>query len=688
MISKHWALLLLSVTGSTYSFAQTSNDQTNKAQSNKAQTNTAQVNTVQLNNSQTVIAQAAGTSRIPDTTVRNLDEVVVTATKYPIKQSQTGKVVIVIPHEEIEKSTGKPLGELLAEQAGITVNGALNDAGTNQSIFIRGAGSGRALVLIDGVPLTDPSALDNSFDINLIPVTMIERIEISKGAQSTLYGSDAIAGVINIITVKPNINTPVNGKASFSGGNHGTYNGNAQLYGKLAGHLTYNIRYNHDHTSGFPAARDTTNGHSPVPFHNDGFRGDNVAGNLAWNPVTPLTVRGFLQYSHYTNDLDGAAFTPAVGYTNTSKSLQAGAGLTYKVAATTITGNYQYSTTNPHLLEDSVYGQPYFTDNYHGVSQFVELFASTNLGYGFTLLNGADYRYSTMNETGAYGGYPIAFKDTSLSQTSMYSSLLYSGHSGLSAELGGRLNTDSRYGSNYTYTFNPAWLIGRDWKLYGSIASAFKAPTLYQLYSNYGNPALLPERSTTYEAGIQYNRSGFNTRATFFHRKTHDGIDYNYFTNLYYNHDLEEGNGLEWEGSVRIADIWSLSANYTFLKMKVTTQSHTTYDDTTYRYALRVPEHTVNVTVGVRPARGLFVSLSGHYESKRYDIGGYDAGFNPLPDTPLDPFVILNAYAEYRPARWLKLFAEGRNVLNSKFYCINGYNSIPAMFTAGATVEF
>jgi vitamin B12 transporter len=646
MISKHWVFLLLPVIGSASAFAQN------------------------------------------DSTGKQLDEVVVTATKYPVKQSQTGKVVIVIPHEEIEKSIGKPLGELLSERAGITVNGSLNDAGTNQTIIIRGAGSGRALVLIDGMPVNDPSETDNSFDINLIPVSMVERIEISKGAQSTLYGSDAIAGVINIITVKPDIKTPFNGKASLSGGNYGTYNGNAQVYGKLADQLTYNIRYNHDHTSGFPTAHDSSHTASPVPFTNDGYRGDQVAGNLAWNLLSALTVKGFLQYGNYTTDVDAGAFTPAVDYTSANASLIAGGGFSYKLSATTITANYLYSTINRHLLEDSVYGQAYYTDRYFGKSQFVEIFASTNLGYGFTLLNGADYRFASMNENGSYGGYPSSFKDTSVSQTSMYSSLLYSGPSGLSVELGGRLNTDSRYGSNYTYTFNPAWLIDKTWKLYGSIASAFKAPTLYQLYSSYGDPNLLPEKSTSYEGGIQFNNAALDMRATWFHRDTRNGIDYNYFTNLYYNYDEEKGNGIEWEGAVKFARIWSLTANYTWLKMQEQTQSHVSYEDTTYGYALRVPEHTINLTLGVRPVPSLFISLSGHYESKRYDIGGYDANFNPLPDVTLAPFFILNSYAEYRVIHWLKLFAEGRNILNKKFYTIYGYNSIPAMFTTGATVEF
>jgi vitamin B12 transporter len=649
MISKHWAFLLLPATGSVSVFAQTTKD----------------------------------------STVRQLDQVVVTATKYPVKQSQTGKVVIVIPHEEIEKSTGKPLGELLSEQAGITVSGSLNDAGTNQSIFIRGAGSGRALLLIDGIPVSDPTANDNSFDINLIPVTMIERIEISKGAQSTLYGSDAIAGVINIITIKSDVKNPFNAKTSLSGGNYGTYNGNAQVYGKVADRLTYNVRYNHDRSAGFPTAYDSSkSAPSAVPFLNDGYRSDLVAGNLGWNATSALTVKGFFQYSQNKADIDAGAFTPAVGYTSATGSLLTGGGFSYKLSNTTINGNYLYSGSDLRLLEDSVYGQSYYKDHYAGSSQFVEIFANTNLGYGFTLLNGADYRYASMHEAGVAGGYPLAFKDTSVSQNSIYSSLLYGGNSGLSVELGGRLNTDSRYGSNYTYTFNPAWLIDRNWKLYGSIASAFKAPTLYQLYSPYGDASLLPEKSTTYEGGVQFNDRVLNTRATYFHRNTKDGIDYNYFTNQYYNYDEEWGYGIEWEGTVKFAKIWSLSANYTWLKMKEQTQSHVSHDDTAYDYALRVPEHTVNLTLGVQPVHALFLSLAGHFESKRYDIGGYDVNFNPLPDVVLNPFFILNGYAEYKVTSRLKLFVQGRNILNKKFYTIYGYNSIPAMFTAGGTVEF
>jgi vitamin B12 transporter len=641
-------------------------------------------------------SQAAWAQEVADSTHRQLDQVVVTATKYPVKQSQTGKVVIVVTHDELEKEAGKPLGEVLGEQAGITVSGGLNDPGTNQSIFIRGAGSGRALITIDGIPVTDPTQTDNSFDINLIPVSMIERIEISKGAQSTLYGSDAIAGVINIITIKSDIKKPFNGKASFSGGNYGTYNGNAQVYGKVANQLTYNVRYNRDHSDGFSQAYDSSHGTgSKIPFDHDGYRGDLVAGNLALSPVSALTVKGFLQYSHYTADIDGGPFTDAQDYTSASKELMAGGGFTYKLASTTLHGNYLYSTSDRDLLEDSVFGQTYLSDHYFGKSQFAEMYANTNLGYGLTLLNGADYRFNSMNESGISGTYPLSFKDTSVSQNSLYSSLLYTGSMGLSLELGGRLNTDSRFGSNYTYTFNPAWLIDKNWKLYGSIASAWKAPTLYQLYSAYGDPTLQPEKSTNYEGGLQYNDDKLNLRATYFHLRTKDGIDFNYFTYLYFNYDEEKGQGIEWEGSFKFNRMVSLSANYTWLKMQEQSQSRVSYNDTTYGYALRVPEHTINFTLGLRPIpaysrsfSSFYLGITGHYESKRYDIGGYDANFNPLPDAVLHSFFILNLYAEYKPCKDLKLFVNGRNITDKKFFTLYGYNSIPAMWGGGATIEF
>ena len=130
----------------------------------------------------------------------SLDEVVVTANRFTQKQINTGKVITVIKKKEIENSPFVTIGELLSRQAGITIIGSNNSPGANNDVYMRGAGTGNMLILIDGLPAYDVSTIRETFDINFIPLGEIERIEILKGGQSTLYGSDAVAGVVNIIT--------------------------------------------------------------------------------------------------------------------------------------------------------------------------------------------------------------------------------------------------------------------------------------------------------------------------------------------------------------------------------------------------------------------------------------------------------------------------------------------------------
>src|SRR6516164_6525136 len=124
-----------------------------------------------------------------DSTYKSLDEVIFTASKFPQKQSTTGKVVSVITQQQIERSAGKDLSQVLNEQTGINVNGANSNSGKDKTIFLRGASSNYTLILLDGVPLINPSGVGGTFDLRLIPLGEIDRIEILKGSQSTLYGS-------------------------------------------------------------------------------------------------------------------------------------------------------------------------------------------------------------------------------------------------------------------------------------------------------------------------------------------------------------------------------------------------------------------------------------------------------------------------------------------------------------------
>ncbi len=613
-----------------------------------------------------------------------LDEVVVTANKQEQKQSTTGKVITVITKAQIEKSTGKTVAQVLNEQAGITVNGALSNAGSVQTLFMRGGSAGRTLVLMDGIPVNDPSQINNDFDLNLFSITDVERIEICKGAQSTLYGSDAIAGVINIITTKKNITEPFNAKATLTGGSFGTYKANVQLYGK-ADKFTYTTRYAKLKTNGFSAAYDST---GTKNFDKDGYNGNVANAAVQYEADKELLFKAFTQYSQYQADIDASAFTDKTNYTINNRNFTTGAGFVLKKTILSLTGNYQYSKMHRNYNDNaSVPGATaYSMNDYDAITHFAELYTSVKLGSGFTLLGGADYRYGSMNNQyrslSSFGPYNSSFNDTSMNQKSLYASVNYNDKQ-FSFEMGGRLNDHSRYGTNYTYTLNPAFRIDDHFRVFGSIATGFKAPSLYELYSSSGNVDLQLEKATNYEIGMQHTYNRFSDRLVFFYRNTDNGIDYNSVSFKYFNFVNQATRGIEYEASLQPVNGLTLTGNYTFITAQETTQSRVNFKDTVYNYSLRRPTHNLNITLGYQCSKGLYASISGKYVSSRYDVGAYKK-----PDVLLDSYFLLGAYAEYITGKHLKFFIDLQNITGKQFFDVRGYNGIPALFNAGVTFNW
>ncbi|MBC7867106.1 MAG: TonB-dependent receptor [Gloeobacteraceae cyanobacterium ES-bin-316] len=627
-------------------------------------------------------------AQIQDSTT--IDEVVVTATKTSVKQSQTGKVVTVISKEEIEKSSGKTVAQLLNEQAGITINGAYNAPGNVQTIFIRGASSGRALILLDGIPVNDPSMINNEFDLNLFSINDVERIEVCKGAQSTLYGSDAVAGVVNIITVKKDVAKVFNVKATTSFGNKNTTRNNIQLYGK-AGKLTYTTRFAKLTTDGFSAAYDSTGSQN---FDKDGYDGNVISAALQYQALPSLQIKSFVMHSQYKADIDAGVFAEEKDYGIRNSSLLSGAGLNFKKGIVNITANYQYGQLSRRYLNDSFFvPTPFSTkfesNQYGGRTQYGELFGNLVVAQWLTIIAGADYRWGNMNQQyfslSSFGPYSSNFADTSLHQTSFYSSLLFSAfNKKLNIEIGGRTNKHSRYGNNSTYTFNPSYSINKYWRVFGSIASGFKAPSIFQVYDQFsGNADLQPEKSTNYELGVQQTNDKISSRVVYFHRDIKNGIDYDYIDFKYFNFVEQIVDGAEVELSLRLVKNLSLTANYTLLTGNEQTQSRKNTNDTTYSYLLRRPKHNFNARLGYQFSNGLFASISGKSVSSRYDVGGY-----LKDDILLEDYFLLGAYAEYKCKDHLKFFLDLQNITNKKFFDLRGYNSIPFLVNAGVTFNW
>ena len=632
----------------------------------------------------------SSTAQAQDSTGKVLDEAVVTANKFEQKQSQTGKVITVIGKEQLSKSSGKTVAQILNEQAGITINGAYNVTGSVQTVFMRGASSGRTLILLDGIPVNDPSMINNEFDLNLFSINDVERIEICKGAQSTLYGSDAIAGAINIITVKKDVNTPFNVKVTTGLGNKNTVRNNIQLYGK-AGKLTYTTRFAKLRTNGFSAAYDST---GTKDFDRDGYDGNVINAGVQYQIIPSLLVKTFIQHSQYKADIDAAGFADSKDYKINNSNLSSGAGLHFKKGIVNITANYQYGELKRKYLDDSLdyvrRSTKFVRNNYAGRTQYAELYGNVTAAKWLTILAGFDYRWANMNQQyfsihDLFGPYPSEFKDSSLHQTSFYGSLLFNAlNKKLNVEVGGRTNKHSRYGTNSTYTFNPSYNISKNWRVFGSIASGFKAPSIFQVFDKFsGNPDLKAEKSTNYEIGVQQSHSIISSRVIYFHRDIKNGIDYNYTTFKYFNFVRQKVNGLELELSVTPVKQLSITANYTLITGDEQLQNRkTNKNDTTYNYFLRRPKHNINLNIGYQFIKKLFVSVSAKSVSSRYDFGGYQK-----EDVLLDNYFLLSAYAEYKWKSNFKFFVDVQNITKKQFFDIRGYNAIPFMINGGITFE-
>jgi len=231
--------------------------------------------------------------------VETLKEVVVTATKFNLKKENTGKVIHVITQKQLQQNAGKTVIEILNTISGIDVRGVNANPSEPRSINIRGGRSRQVLVLIDGVPVTDQSAINQEFDLRLLAVNQIETIEILKGASSTLYGSGAATAVINVILKKASkdrisgsfeTSLGTNNTANTSKSTLADRNQNVNLNGSL-GDFNFLASFSITGVDGMSSAKSTTN----AVFENDGFNSKNALIKLGYKISDKINISSFFK---------------------------------------------------------------------------------------------------------------------------------------------------------------------------------------------------------------------------------------------------------------------------------------------------------------------------------------------------------------------------------------------------------
>ncbi|MEM1406401.1 MAG: TonB-dependent receptor [Bacteroidota bacterium] len=531
-----------------------------------------------------------------------LDDVVVTGNKVETTIEKSGKTIYKLNRKQIEANRGKDITDLLNEIPGVQIDGNFATPGTDIGYRIRGAQSEQTLILIDGIPYNDPTGTQQTFDLRLLNLDQVESIEVLKGGLSSLYGTGAAAGVINI-TMKKAAQETIKTTLNTEYGSFNTFTSNANVSGRID-KFNYMLSGSYRSSDGFSAALDTLGDQN---FDDDGIQNLNFLGKFGYEFTDRFTVDLTAAYDDIENDFDGGGFRD-----NDSKldqnQLRLAVSPSYKWSRGSLKANLSYHSNDRTF---DLPGDPGERDisEFNGHTLQADVIVDQNLTDEIKLLGGVNFQRPSSEFEGA---------DTeNFTMVDPYISLIY-GSQNFDLQVGGRLNNHNLYGSNFVWNINPSYLINVDagkLKLLASYATAFRTPSLNELYSgdfgflasDAGNPDLEPQESETVEFGFELlGESNFQVGGVYFYRMDKDLIDFitsfegGVFDGGYQNVEGEtEVDGVEVNFSYIIAPELTLAGHYTY------TRSLT--DDAILR---RVPEKKFGFSATMRPVDNLLFKLT------------------------------------------------------------------------------
>lgn len=507
-----------------------------------------------------------------DSTLENINElaeVVVLASKFPVKVENTGRSIISIDQTTLAKLPFQSVGALLNHLAGFEINGTQNTAGKNLGYYIRGGRSHQLLVLIDGIPVTDASGINFSYDLNLLSIHQIEHIEIMKGAASTLYGTGAAVGVISIKT-KEAKNNDLSGTVLLSAGSNNSLNNENYKINNYA--QSIDLKASSDKTKYYFSFSNMINDgmsegykDQTEPLEEDAFQQLNVLSKIKHSFNNNFATTAIGSYRKINHDYDFAFMDSDINhYENTEKLLSIQPEFSYKNGK--ITGTASYKSLKRNDVNE------YGISNFKSESITADAFNTHQINGNLTLVSGIDFQYQAANFDTSYE--VLAKSIANFYMVDPYVNAVFQSNWGLNLNVGGRLNIHEKYGTNFVYNVNPSYLIktkSMDLNLMASLSTAFITPSLYQLYSSYGKSDLNPEDSKTIELGYSLktikNTLAFSQH--YFLREETNTIgfytDYSTWISNYYNQEgTQFFRGLEHDLKLKFSDDLALTLNHTY----------------------------------------------------------------------------------------------------------------------------
>jgi vitamin B12 transporter len=446
------------------------------------------------------------------TSPTSLDEVVISDSKFALSKEKSGKVITKITSEDLKKREGQSIAAVLNSVVGVEINGSQSVTGKNLGYYIRGGKNNQVLILIDGIPVTDASGISFEYDLRLLPANQVESIEIMKGAASTLYGTGAVTGVINI-TLKKSGEKTIQGNAYFNAGtNNTTTDKKTNLEDSNQG---FSVNGNVKKVNYFASLNSTeTNGMSQIAppnesikYEYDRFSRINYLAKLGYKASEKMTLDFFGNFDKINNDYDGGfdnTGTNDVSQNNSkTKQFRFGFMPKYKYTNGQFILNSSFNKITRSYDELDSYSGTVGLSQYESRSVNVDGYNKYEFSKSLFLVTGAQYQFFDMNSVTPYGN--IAKESTKFNMIDPYVNGVFTSDFGLNINAGARLNIHSEYGNQLVYNLNPSYdFKAFPLKVLASYSTDFVTQSLYQLYSEYGNKKLKPETALTFEGGFQY----------------------------------------------------------------------------------------------------------------------------------------------------------------------------------------
>ena len=603
--------------------------------------------------------------------------ITVTATRFTEPTASVLAPVNIITRKDIEQLHARSLTDVMNTLPGIQVT-SYGGRGQQSSGFVRGATSAETLVLMDGVRVN--SATMGGFDFSSVPLNQVERVEFIRGARATVYGADAIGGVVNIITrgTQGDRKTTLNGSAGSKGYRNTnaatSFDINDEQHLKLsAGYESedgYNVHPVIDDLDGSFVNAGEKNGflgrNAMIDYQNDLNANTKLFSSVHWSRNIAESDGSSSSYNDWiTGDLVPAVYekdetwNQNVVYQLGSKYRQ---GRYQSELMTSFIDNisYYYPTTSDRYNPESTYDTNQYQANWSN---------SYQINDAITLGGGVDWRRDILLSDSHSSDGSYFNDDHGRNNTGVYL-LTQANWNDITGELSGRVDENQQYGSYDTWQTGLGWSFVPGYRVSARYGTAFRAPTFNDLYyptdswGYYGNPDLSPETSRNSEVALEGLSSGINWRVTAYRNDIRNMIQWGNSTPE--NKDHAQIDGLELEAQFLTG----------LLQHKVSADFMNPVDKKSGAQLNYRARNTYKWTGSVNWDKW-DSSLTANYQSSRYS-----------GNTKLLPYTVWNAGLGYRVTKQLHVGGRIDNLFDKDYVLISGYKPAGQNFYLDASYQF